>query len=95
MTYAEEEAAQEEAAEWAAEWGAKAAAEAETEAEADQAKMVQLLNERAKTTEELERVLLSLSTDPEMKRIQTEHEQEKADVTKRSMILQASAPDDP
>ena len=74
---------------------AKAKALGETEAEADQAKMVQLLNERAKTTEELERVLLSLSTDPEMKRIQTEHEQEKADVTKRSMILQASAPDDP
>jgi len=67
---------------------AKAKALGETEAEADQAKMVQLLNERAKTTEELERVLLSLSTDPEMKRIQTEHEQEKADVTKRSMILQ-------
>ena len=67
---------------------AKAKAQGETEAEADQAKMVQLLNERAKTTEELERVLLSLSTDPEMKRIQTEHEQEKADVTKRSMLLQ-------
>jgi len=67
---------------------AEAKAAGEAELEADKAKTVELLNERARATEELEKVLVQLSTDPEMKRIQTEHEQEKADVTKRSMVLQ-------
>ena len=64
----------------------KAAGEAELEA--DKAKSVQLLNQRAAATEELERVLVQLSTDPEMKTLQEDHELEKADATKKSMILQ-------
>ena len=53
-----------------------------------EALMVELLNERARNTEELETVLVQLSNDPEMKLVQDEHEREKADVTKRSMELQ-------
>ena len=67
---------------------AAAKAAGESEAEADKLKTVELLNEKARSTDELERVLLQLSTDPEMKRIQSEHEQEKAQVTQRSMVLQ-------
>ena len=52
------------------------------------AQMVALQNERSAAASELEKVLVSLSTDPEMKRVQDEHEQEKADATKRSMVLQ-------
>ena len=60
----------------------------EVEMEEDKAKMVELLNERAAATEELEKVLVQLSNDPEMKNIQEQHETEKAHVTKRSMELQ-------
>ena len=67
---------------------ASAKAAGEEEAEADKAKMVALLNERAKKTEELETVLVQLSNDPEMKSIQDEHENEKREVTKKSALLQ-------
>ena len=67
---------------------ASAKARGEEEDEADKAKMVQLLNERAAQTSLLEEVLVKLSNDPEMKQIQDEHEAEKADVTRRSMLLQ-------
>ena len=67
---------------------AAAQAAGEREAEADKAKLVELLNERAKVTEALENVLVELSTDPEMRSIQEEHEAEKLQVTKRSMGLQ-------
>ena len=67
---------------------AAAKAAGEEESEADKALMVELLNERARNTEELETVLVQLSNDPEMKLVQDEHEREKADVTKRSMELQ-------
>jgi hypothetical protein len=67
---------------------AKVKADGEREAEADKGTTVQLLNERARATEELEKVLVSLSDDPEMKAIQQAHEQEKADITKKSIALQ-------
>ena len=41
-------------------------------AERDKARKVELLNEKAKATEELETVLVQLSNDPEMKQIQDE-----------------------
>ena len=55
--------------------------------EADKAAMVERLNEKAKQTHELEKVLVQLSTDPEMRSIQAEHEAEKASVMERSMVL--------
>jgi len=58
------------------------------EEEADKVAMVEQLNEKAKQTQELEKVLVQLSTDPEMKSIQEEHEAEKASVMERSMVLQ-------
>ena len=67
---------------------AAAKARGEEEEEVDKAKMVQLLNERAQVTAELEEVLVRLSNDPEMKRIQDEHEAEKATSLNRSMQLQ-------
>jgi len=67
---------------------AAAKAAGEQEAERDKVKMVDLMNARAKATEELETVLVKLSNDPEMKQIQEEHEREKAEVTKQSMVLQ-------
>jgi len=61
---------------------------AEREAEADKAAMVGLLNERSEAAQALEKVLVSLSTDPEIKRAQDEHEAEKAEAIKKSMSLQ-------
>ena len=58
------------------------------EADADKEVMVGLLNERSEAAHALEKVLVSLSTDPEMKRAQDEHEAEKAEAIKRSMSLQ-------
>ena len=66
--------------------GAKSAGE--EEAERDKGRMVEMLNERSRKMEELEKVLVQLSTDPEMKSIQDEHERDKAEMTKRSMVLQ-------
>ena len=59
---------------------ARAKAAGEDEAERDKGRMVELLNQRASSTSELETVLVQLSTDPEMKQIQDEHEQEKSEV---------------
>ena len=59
----------------------------EAELDADKAKTAQLLNERADATQQLEAVLVQLSSDPEMKRLQDEHEHEKADTMKKSMML--------
>ena len=67
---------------------AAAKAAGEDEAEVDRGKMVELLNERARNTEELEKVLVQLSNDPEMKQIQDEHDREKKEMTKKSVALQ-------
>jgi len=66
---------------------ARAKAAGDAEEEAGKGKMAELLNERAKRTEELEKVLLELSTDPEMKQIQEEHEKEKSQTTVRTNAL--------
>jgi hypothetical protein len=65
-----------------------ATAAGEAEAEVDKGQMVQLLNERSRVTEDLEKVLLQLSSDPELKQIQDEHEKEKSDIMTRSKVLQ-------
>jgi len=67
---------------------AAAKAAGEEEAERDKATMVELLNGRARKTEELEQVLVQLSSDPEMKQIQDAHEQEKREVSTKSAALQ-------
>ena len=50
--------------------------------------MVGLLNERSEAAQALEKVLMSLSSDPEMKAAQEEHEAEKAELLRKSMALQ-------
>jgi len=57
-------------------------------ADADKESLVKLLNERSMAAQDLEQVLVSLSSDPEIKRAQDEHEAEKADLLQRSMALQ-------
>jgi len=64
------------------------AADGEREAEASKATMVQLLNARSAAAQELEQVLVSLSSDPEIKLAQEAHEAEKKDVLKQSTALQ-------
>ena len=62
--------------------------EADGQAEADKALMVELLNERSAAAQDLESVLVSLSTDPEIKAAQEEHEADKAKLLQQSMALQ-------
>ena len=62
--------------------------DAEYEAEADKGAMVDLMNERSSAAQALEQVLVSLSSDPEIKKAQEEHEEEKAGLLKRSLELQ-------
>jgi len=66
----------------------KLTSDAAREEEAGKAQMVELLNARSTATQELEQVLVSLSSDPEIKRAQDEHEAEKAEVLKQSTNLQ-------
>ena len=49
--------------------------------------MTALLNERSQAAKDLEQVLVSLSSDPEIKSLQEQHEAEKAEATKKSFAL--------
>ena len=62
--------------------------QAVAEAERDEMAMVELLNQRSKARTDLEKVLLSLSDNPEIKSIQEEHEKEKNLTSKRALELQ-------
>jgi len=60
----------------------------ERDAEAGKEEQVRLLNERSSAAAELEQVLVSLSSDPEIKEAQEAHEAEKKSVLKQSAMLQ-------
>jgi len=60
---------------------------AKEEAEASKGVLTSLLNERSEAAKDLEQVLVSLSSDPEIKAAQETHEAEKAEVTKKSFAL--------
>jgi|EP00900_Chrysochromulina_parva_P024627 kinesin family protein 5 len=62
--------------------------EGDVAADAHAAQMAALQNERSRAAADLEKVLMQLSTDPAMKKIQHEHEQERAANIKRTAEMQ-------
>ena len=59
------------------------------EAEEDKRALVEVLNQRAAATEELEAVLMKLADNAEMREIQAEHEEHKKSMLKETHALQA------